>query len=108
LDLRGKNWRETGEDCIMKSFITCSLHIYIYIYIRAINKRRMRWTGHAARTEEIRNAYTFWSENLKGGDHMEDLGVHEKIILEWILGRYGARVWTGCIWLIIETDGGVL
>jgi hypothetical protein len=26
----------------------------------------------------------FWFENLKGRDHLEDLGVAEKIILEWI------------------------
>jgi hypothetical protein len=25
-----------------------------------------------------------WSENLKGGDHLEDLGIDGKIILEWI------------------------
>jgi hypothetical protein len=29
----------------------------------------------------------FWSENLKGTDHMEDLGVEERIILEWRLGK---------------------
>jgi len=25
----------------------------------------------------------FWLENLKGRDHLEDLGVDGKIILEW-------------------------
>jgi hypothetical protein len=29
----------------------------------------------------------FWSENLKWRDHLEDLGVDGKIILEWILGK---------------------
>jgi len=24
LDLRGSKWREAGEDCIMRSFITCT------------------------------------------------------------------------------------
>jgi hypothetical protein len=33
---------------------------------------------------------------LKGRDHVEYLGVDGKIILEWILGKYGGRVWTGC------------
>jgi hypothetical protein len=23
---KGRKWRETGEDCIMRSFITCTLH----------------------------------------------------------------------------------
>jgi hypothetical protein len=47
----------------------------------------------------------FWLENLKGSDHLEDLGVDEKIILECILGKQGGRVWTGCIWLRIGTSG---
>jgi hypothetical protein len=29
----------------------------------------------------------FWSENLKGRDHLEDIGKEEKIILKWILGN---------------------
>jgi len=37
-------------------------------------------------TQEMRNT-KFWSENLKGRDHSEELGVCEKIILEWILGK---------------------
>jgi hypothetical protein len=34
----------------------------------------------------------FWSENLKGRDHSEDLGVDERIILEWILGKQGGKM----------------
>jgi len=30
-----------------------------------------------------------WSENLKGKDHSEDLGVDGKIILQWNLGKQG-------------------
>jgi len=29
----------------------------------------------------------FWLENLKRRDHLEDLGIYGKIILEWILGK---------------------
>jgi hypothetical protein len=29
----------------------------------------------------------FWLENLKGIDHLEDLGVDKKITLKWILGN---------------------
>jgi hypothetical protein len=29
----------------------------------------------------------FWSENLKGRDHSEDLGVDGEIILDWTLGK---------------------
>jgi hypothetical protein len=31
----------------------------------------------------------FWLENLKGRDHLEDLCVDGRIILEWILGKIG-------------------
>jgi hypothetical protein len=43
-----------------------------------------------------------WSENQKGRDHTEDIGV-DNTILEWILGKRGGKVWTGFIWLIIWT-----
>jgi hypothetical protein len=49
-----------------------------------------------------------WLENLKGGDYSEDLGVGGKIILEWILGQKGGKMWTGCIWLRKGTNGSPL
>jgi len=51
---------------------------------------RFGWAGQEARTEETRNAYNvyiYFFENLKGRDHLEDLSVDRKIILEWILGK---------------------
>jgi hypothetical protein len=39
----------------------------------------------------------FWPENLKGRYHAEELGVDGKIMLEWILRKYGGKVWTGFI-----------
>jgi len=50
----------------------------------------------------------FLSENLKGRDHMEDLGVCEKITLEWILGIQNGKFCTGFIWLTIGSSGGLL
>jgi hypothetical protein len=50
----------------------------------------------------------FWSENLKGRDVSEDLGVDGKIILEWILGKWNGNLWTECIWFRIGTSGGLL
>jgi hypothetical protein len=56
----------------------------------------------------MRNAYN-WLGNLKARDHLEDLGRDGKIILEWILEKYGGRLWrTGCIQLRIETSGRLL
>jgi hypothetical protein len=48
----------------------------------------------------------FRSEDLKARDHAEDFGVDRRIILEWILGKQGGEVWTGCIKLRIYTSGG--
>jgi hypothetical protein len=76
--------------------------------IRVIKLRKMRWAGHTARAGETTNAYNIWLDNLNGRDHLEDPDVYEKTISEWTLGKYGGRVWTGCIWLRIETSGKLL
>jgi hypothetical protein len=49
-----------------------------------IISRRMRWSGHAARMEEMKNAYKILV-SLSGRDYSEDLGVDEMIILKWVL-----------------------
>jgi hypothetical protein len=49
--------------------------------ITVIKSWRMRWAGHVRRKREMKNAYKVWSENQKEGDHLEDLGVNERIIL---------------------------
>jgi len=38
--------------------------------------------GHVVRTGDMENAY-----NPMGRDHLEDLGVYCKIILEWMLRK---------------------
>jgi hypothetical protein len=42
---------------------------------------------------------TFSSENII-------IDVDEEIILKWISGKWGRKEWTGCIWLMLETNGG--
>jgi hypothetical protein len=49
----------------------------------------------------------FWLENLKGRDCLGDMGIDGKIILEWILGKQGGSVWTGCFWLRIGIGDGL-
>jgi hypothetical protein len=46
-------------------------------------------------------------ENLKGRDHSKDLRLEGRIILEWILEKWGGKWWTGFICLRIES-GGIL
>jgi hypothetical protein len=46
---------------------------------------------------DLRNAYCVSVGKPKGRDHLEDVGVDCKIILEWILGKYDGRLWTGFI-----------
>jgi hypothetical protein len=41
-----------------------------------------------------------WSENLKGRDHIEDLGVDGTIILKSVLRKYGVD------WIYLAQDGG--
>jgi hypothetical protein len=45
LDVRGRKWWEDGEECIMRSSITCTLM-----------SRRMRCAGYVTRLGAIRNA----------------------------------------------------
>jgi hypothetical protein len=55
----------------------------------------MRWAGHVAHLGEMRSAYKMLVGNLKEGDESKDPVIYEKMVLEWILGKYGGRVWFG-------------
>jgi hypothetical protein len=47
VDLRGRKWREAGEDYVMRSFITLTLYASPN-FIRVIKLRGMRLGGHVA------------------------------------------------------------
>jgi len=49
-----------------------------------------------------------WLDNLKERGYSDDLDVDGKIILEWILGKQGGKIWTGLIWVMIGISGGLL
>jgi hypothetical protein len=51
-----------GEDCIMKSFIICTLHQTLLGGL----SRRTRWARYLARIGEIQNCTNLLLENLKG------------------------------------------
>jgi len=46
--------------------------------------------------------------DLKGRDHLGNLGVDVMIILKWILKGWCMTVWAGFIWLRIGTRGRIL
>jgi hypothetical protein len=52
--------------------------------------------------------HTLIATESTGRDHADDVGVDRRIILEWILGKQGWKMWTGFIWLRIRTSGGLL
>jgi hypothetical protein len=54
---------------------------------RQIKSRRMRWAGHVVCIEKGEKCTGFWWESPKERDHLEDLGIGERMKLEWILGR---------------------
>jgi hypothetical protein len=68
----------------------------------------MKWAGHVALMGEMRHAHKIWMGDLKERDHLKDIDIDERIILERILGKWGGKVWTVCIWLSIGTSGGLL
>jgi hypothetical protein len=41
---------------------------------------------------QMRNAYSILVRKLKRRDHLEDIGVDGRIILEWVLEKYGVKI----------------
>jgi hypothetical protein len=50
----------------------------------------------------------FWWKNLREGDHLEDPGVDERIILKRTLEKWAGGAWTRSICLRIGKRGGLL
>jgi len=56
-------------------------------------------TGHVTCMGEIKNAYNILAGKLERSNHLEDLDIGKRIILDWILRKYNGKMWTGFIWL---------
>jgi hypothetical protein len=75
--------------------------------IRMIKSRRMRWAGHVARIGEKRNVYRILVVKLEG---KKPLGRPRTRWVDNVKINLMDRmrvVWTGLIWLRIETSGGL-
>jgi hypothetical protein len=71
-----EGWRRLHSEELHNLYVSHSI-------IRPIKSRMMRWAGNAGHIREKRGIYTeYWSENLRGRDNSEDLGVGGMIILE--------------------------
>jgi hypothetical protein len=58
--------------------------------------------------EQVRNTYKILVENLKGRCYLEDVQAAGRIILKWILKKYGLRIWTVFTCLRTESSGRIL
>jgi len=76
LDSRGRKWQEARQKCPMMSFIICTLQ---EMWLWWSN-----WGGWKWEIGRWEMRIEFWLENLKKRDHLEDLGVDERIILKQI------------------------
>ena len=59
------------------------------------------YSGSQVKENEIGEA----GRRYMQGDHFEDLDTRGSIILKWILKNCDGRVWSGLIWLRVETSG---
>jgi hypothetical protein len=48
----------------------------------------------------MKYAYDILVKNMKGRNHLRDLGVDGRILLKWALKEQGMKVWTEIIWLL--------
>ena len=54
----------------------------------------------------IMEVYTgFWWGYLREGEHLEDPGIDERVILRWVFKKWDLGVWTGSNWVRIGTGG---
>ena len=76
-----EEWRKLHNEVLNDLY--CSPNI-----VRVMKSRRMRWTGHVARRVwgrvEVHTEFS-WG-NLREGDHLEDPGLDERMILNASLG----------------------
>jgi hypothetical protein len=60
-----------------------------------IKSRRMRWAGLVAHMGERRVLYRVLVGKPEERDHLEEPGIHWKIILGWIFRKWDVGIWTG-------------
>jgi hypothetical protein len=74
LELRGWKWQEVRENCIVRTFVTCSFTRYYY----GDKIKRMAWVGHVARMGGMRNEYIILIGKSKLKRPLGNIDVDEK------------------------------
>jgi len=97
-----REWRKLHNEELNDLYSTPNI-------VRVIKSRRMRWAGHVVRMVENRGVYRVLVGKPEGKNHLEDQGLHGRILLNWIFRKWNVGVWIGSSWLrIIGTVGGHL
>jgi hypothetical protein len=86
--------QEDGDSCTAKNSVIYALYQIL------IGKSNDAW--------EVRNVQKFWLESLKRRFLSECLDVDESMILNLIMRKRFAKVWTGFIWFMIGIRDGLL
>jgi hypothetical protein len=55
--------------------------------------------------KEMRNPYSILVGKHEGKTTLGRPGCRWKIILQWIFGKQGGKVWAGCIWFMTGNSG---
>jgi hypothetical protein len=58
LDIKGRERQESGHNCILRSFINCTLH-------RVVRSRKLRQMRHITHTSEVRDAHKILVEKYE-------------------------------------------
>jgi hypothetical protein len=56
-------WEQDGEDCVIRSFITCTVH---QIITSLMKSRRIRWARYVACIRVMRRLFSMLSEDCEG------------------------------------------
>jgi hypothetical protein len=83
----GKSWRQgngSGKKLQNKELY----NLYLSQYNLKIKSRIIRWVAHVADKGEIKEVHIGFSyRNLREGDHLEDLGIGGRTILNCIIEK---------------------
>jgi hypothetical protein len=85
----------TGENCVMKALIICTLHLTF----RVIKLRRTGWEKRVAHMGNCREVTGFWLGNQRETARFEELGLDWRIILKQVFKKKNGRLWTRLTWI---------